>query len=246
MDQEDRSILTRVAPAADAIIGYGTHPEQVAEVRYGRGGEDHPLLVFIHGGFWRPSIDRTHTGPLCTALTAAGWSTAAVEYRRVPAQPDVLVADIEAALTALPELVDRHDGRLLVAGHSAGGHIALLAASTMRLPTLIGVVALAPVADLERADAMELGDGACHAFLGCSANGRADLDPTRLPTPGVPVTIVHGANDSIVPLVISERYVAAHPGTRLVVTPTGGHFGVIDPLNPAWQAVVDELRSMSG
>ena len=72
MDQEDRSILTRVAPAADAIIGYGTHPEQVAEVRYGRGGEDHPLLVFIHGGFWRPSIDRTHTGPLCTALTADG------------------------------------------------------------------------------------------------------------------------------------------------------------------------------
>ena len=57
---------------------------------------------------------------------------------------------------------------------------------------------------------------------------------------------MHGATDSIVPLELSERYVAAHPATRLVVTPTGGHFGVIDPLSPAWPTVVDELRSMSG
>ena len=202
--------------------------------------------MFIHGGFWRPSIDRAHTGPLGTALAADGWTTAAIEYRRVPAEPDASVADVEAALTALPELVDRHDGRVLVAGHSAGGHLALLAAGTMSLPSLIGVVALAPVADLERADAMGLGDGACHGFLGCSAVARTDLDPTRGPTPAVPVTIVHGANDSIVPLEISESYVAAHPGTHLVVTPTGGHFGVIDPLAPAWRTVVDELTSMSG
>ena len=133
--------------------------------------------MFIHGGFWRPSIDRTHTGPLCTALAGDGWTTAAIEYRRVPAQPEVTVADVEAALTGLPELVTRHDGRMLVAGHSAGGHLALLAASTMSLRTLVGVLALAPVADLERADPMGLGDGACHGFLGCEAVGRADLDP---------------------------------------------------------------------
>jgi pimeloyl-ACP methyl ester carboxylesterase len=56
---------------------------------------------------------------------------------------------------------------------------------------------------------------------------------------------VHGATDAIVPLEISEAYVAAHPTTRLVITPTGGHFGVIDPLAPAWQPVVDALRSIS-
>jgi pimeloyl-ACP methyl ester carboxylesterase len=66
-----------------------------------------------------------------------------------------------------------------------------------------------------------------------------------LPTPPVPAVIVHGATDAIVPLEISEAYVAAHPTTRLVITPSGGHFGVIDPLAPAFQTVVDELRSIA-
>jgi pimeloyl-ACP methyl ester carboxylesterase len=142
--------------------------------------------------------------------------------------------------------VTDHDGRVLVAGHSAGGHLALLAAATMSASGLAGVVALAPVADLERADRMGLGDGACQAFLGCQASARSDLDPVSLPTPAVPTTIVHSATDSIVPIEVSEAYVAAHPTTRLVVTPTGGHFGVIDPLAPAWQAVVEELRGIAG
>ena len=245
MDAEDRSILTRTAPPADAVLAYGTAPEQIADVRYGSAGHDRPLVVFIHGGFWRPSIDRLHTGPLCTALAAGGWTTAAIEYRRVPGHPEQTVADVDAALTSLPGLVSQHDGRLLVAGHSAGGHLALLAASTTKLPALVGVVALAPVADLERADRMELGDGACQAFLGCAAAARTDLDPVSLPTPPVPAVIVHGATDAIVPLEISEAYVAAHPTTRLVITPSGGHFGVIDPLAPAFQAVVDELQSIA-
>jgi acetyl esterase/lipase len=214
-------------------------------VRYGSEGDDRPLVVFIHGGFWRPATDRIHTGPLCTALAADGWTTAAIEYRRVPGEPEQTVADVEAALTSLPGLVTQHDGRLLVAGHSAGGHLALLAASTTSLPALVGVVALAPVADLQRAERMGLGDGACQAFLGCAAADRTDLDPVSLPTPPVPTTIVHGATDAIVPLEISEAYVAAHPTTRLMVTPSGGHFGVIDPLAPAFQAVVDELRSIA-
>jgi acetyl esterase/lipase len=245
MDAEDRSILTRTAPSADAVIAYGPAPEQVADVRYGVAGDDRPRGVFVHGGFWRPRTDRTHTGPLCAALAADGWTTAAIEYRRVPGHPEMTVTDVQAALTSLPGLVTRHDGRVLVAGHSAGGHLALLAAATTSLPALVGVVALAPVADLERAERMGLGDGACQAFLGCAASTRTDLDPVSLPAPPVPTTIVHGATDAIVPLEISEAYVAAHPTTRLVITPTGGHFGVIDPLAPAWQSVVDALRSIS-
>jgi acetyl esterase/lipase len=245
MDAEDRSILTRTAPAADAVVAYGPAPEQIADVRYASSGDHRPLVVFVHGGFWRPKTDRMHTGPVCTALAAEGWTNAAIEYRRVPGHPDITVADVETALTSLPGLVTRHDGRLLVAGHSAGGHLALLAASTTRLPALVGVVALAPVADLERAERMGLGDGACQAFLGSAAADRTDLDPVSLPTPPVPTTIVHGATDAIVPMEISEAYAAAHPTTRLVVTPTGGHFGVIDPLAPAWLVVVDELRAIS-
>ena len=84
MDAEDRSILTRTAPPADAVLAYGTEPEQIADVRYGSAVTIGRSSCSSTAWFWRPTIDRIHTGPLCTALAADGWTTAAIEYRRVP------------------------------------------------------------------------------------------------------------------------------------------------------------------
>lgn len=243
--EEDRSVLTRSAAPPDAVISYGPGAEHVADVRYGSDADDRPLVLFIHGGFWTPQIDRAHTGPLGAALAAAGWTTAAIEYRRRPGQPDDTLADIGAALAAVPVLVAHHNGRMIVAGHSAGGHLALWVASTSPSGAVTGVLALAPVADLQRADDLSLGEGACRAFLGCPAVQRPDLDPTRLPSPTVPTTIVHATTDSIVPIELSHSYVAAHPGVGLTVASEGGHFGLIDPLSPAWPTTAAELARLA-
>lgn len=243
---EDRSIFTRTATFPDEVASYGPEAEHVADVRYGgeRAGE-RPLVVLIHGGFWRPSIDRTHTGPMAAALAAKGWTVAAVEYRRVPEHPNFTIEDIALALRTLPAKLGKHDGRVLVMGHSAGGHLTLWAAAARPIAQLHGALALAPAADLQLAHELNLGDRATLAFLGEDPSRRADLDPKRMPSPAIAVTLVHGDADEVVPLALSESYVASHPRARLVNVRSAGHFAVIDPESEAWPSVVSELERLA-
>jgi len=179
------------------------------------------------------------------ALAAAGWSVASVEYRRIPGEPDVMLEDIGLALGKLPALISRHNGRLIVVGHSAGGQLALWVAAQCATPRLSGVIALAPAADLQLAHDLNLGEGAVFAFLGSQPQTRSDIDPRRMPSPEIETTLVHGEDDTIVPIAISESYVAAHPRARLLRLHDTGHFAVIDPLSTAWPAVTRELERLT-
>ena len=101
------------------------------------------------------------------------------------------------------------------------------------------------MADLQLAHALDLGDGATRAFLGVEPGERADLDPRRMPAPAIATSIVHGDADEVVPLSVSESYVAAHPQARLVKVRAGGHFALNDPLSAAWRVVVGELERLA-
>lgn len=237
-------MLTRPAAPPDEVLRYGPASEQVADVRLALGAPaGRPLLVVVHGGFWRPAYDRTHLGPMTEALALAGWSTVAPEYRRVPGRPDLAVEDVHAALRAVAGRADLTGGRrVLLAGHSAGGHLALQAAATAAHAPA-GVLALAPVADLRLGQALGLDGDAVAAFLGEDAAARPDLDPARLPAPAAPVRIVHGTGDAVVPVALSESYVRRHLAAALVPVPAG-HFAVIDPRAAAWPAVLAVLEHL--
>src|SRR4029079_16050110 len=131
----------------------------------------------------------------------------------------------------LPSLATRHNGNVVLIGHSAGGHLVLWLTAARRTPQLIGTLALAPAADLQLAHEMNLGDGATLAFLGVSPVASPDVDPRQLPSPTIPTTIIHGDKDVVVRLPVAESYVAAHPGVRLIRLAGVGHFAVIDPLS---------------
>ena len=156
---------------------------------------------------------------------------------------DQIVPIQSAAL--LSSKIEHHDGRVVAIGHSAGGHLVLWLAAARPTPSLAGVLALAPVADLRLAQAMNLGDGAVPAFLGIDSALRSDVDPRRLPSPAVPVTIVHGDRDDTVPIEISDSYVGAHHRARLVRAGGCGHYGWIDPSSPVWPTVIEELDRLS-
>lgn len=242
---EDLSILTRKATPPDLTVAYGSGPDQVGDIRYGQRGAQQPLVVLIHGGFWKPQYDRAHTEAMSSALATAGWTVLTLEYRRIPSTPDATLQDIAAALETLPATVEQHNGKMLLIGHSAGGHLVLWAAVKCATPVLQGVIALAPAADLRLAHTLHLGDGAVQGFLGTDPAERPDADPMQLPAPAVAVTIVQGDADEVVPPAVAASYCAAFPKTRLVQLPDSGHFAVIDPLSSAWPMVVDELRKLS-
>ena len=171
----------------------------------------------------------------------------APEYRRVPGNPDASCEDVRVALRVIPvELRGRHDGRVIVVGHSAGGHLALWAASAAPAAGLVGTVALAPLADLATAERLGLGDGAVLDFLGRPATTRPELDPVRRVSAAQPVVVVHGREDQIVPVAQSEAYVAAHPSATLIAVPDAGHFDVIDPKSEAWTLVLGAIGSLAG
>jgi acetyl esterase/lipase len=242
---EDESVLSRAARAADRVLAYGEDPGQIIEMRDGAdGAAGRALVLLVHGGFWRPDIDRVHTRPMAEAIAAAGWSVALPEYARVPGDPAPTLADLTAVLTQAARLAGRHNGSVILIGHSAGGHLALWATAARLCPRLTGTVALAPVADLLLAHEMALGHGAVARFLGGEPVSRPDIDPRQMSSPVTPTTIVHGRDDALVPLAISESYVAAHPSAALLPIAGAGHFALIDPLSAAWPLVVRQLALM--
>ncbi|SHN42562.1 alpha/beta hydrolase family protein [Cryptosporangium aurantiacum] len=250
--------------APGRLVRYGDGPDQVAE--YYAAEDPVALVLFLHGGYWRARYDRTHARPLAGALAETGFAVLLAEYRRV-GQPGGgwpgTLRDVATAVDVLPGAV-APELPLLLAGHSAGGQLALWAAARHHLPpgapgallrgapgagdsAVAGVLALAPVADLVAASRLRLGDGATDAFLGGGPADHPDryavADPAALPPPGVPVTVLHGASDDVVVPDVAERY-AADGRAELVLLPGADHFGVITPGSREWPHVVAALRAL--
>jgi len=225
-------VLTELPPPADERLHYGEHPSQFVDLRRPAAGEGRPLVVMIHGGFWRARYDLFHAGHLCAALTAAGFPTANIEYRRTGEPGGGWPGTFEDVKRAV-NLV-RAD-RTIVAGHSAGGHLALWVAA--EIPGLTAVIGLAPVATLHQA----LSNRAVRELMGGDPGEfperYAYADPAR-PTP-VPRVIMHGDTDEIVPIDLSRTYSAP---SKLIELPGAGHFDVIDPEAAAFGTVLAEFR----
>lgn len=235
-------MLERPVRDPDLTWAYGRHPDQVADV-YLPPDPARGTVVLLHGGYWRPDYDRTHLRPMAAALAGLGHLVVSAEYRRQPGHPDATIDDLTACWRALPDLRAAHapDRPVVLVGHSAGGHLALWLAGQVQVACL----ALAPVADLVRADALDLDEGAVRAFLGGPATGRPDLDPAARPAPEGDVTVLHGDVDTLVPLELSASFTSPRPGVRLEVLPGAGHFAVIDPASTAWPAVVSAVDGLS-
>jgi acetyl esterase/lipase len=251
--------------SAPVRTSYGREPDQFLELTLPEGAGPAPVVVVLHGGFWRARYGVELARPLAADLAARGWAAVAVEYRRVGAGGGwpATLDDVAAALDALPDLpgaaaLDLTD--VTVVGHSAGGHLAAWAAGRGRLPAgapgagprvaVTAAVLQAGVLDLEAAVADDLGDGATVGFLGGAPDELPDryavADPVRLLPTGVPVLCVHGEADTTVPPDQSERYAAAAAavgdGVEVALVP-GDHMVVIDPAGEAWRRTLEWLTA---
>jgi len=256
-------------------VAYGDHPSQFFEVYRPAGGAGpYPVVVLIHGGFWRLPWGLELMRPLALDLVARGYAAVNLEYRRLgeagggwPGTCEDVAAAVRtlgAAGTAPAADLDLAAGIGLV-GHSAGGHLALWAASRAAVeaaegvpavPAVRVVVSQAGVADLRAAvrDRLDEENGkppAALEFVG-EPPGRSAAYPLASPAellplgPRVRQLVLHGDADNRVPYAQSAEYVRAaeQAGDDVRFVPfTGmGHFELIDPAHESWQVTVGELE----
>jgi len=262
-----KDYVARPPVPADQRFEYGAGPSRFADL-YLPPKAVRPLrtVVFFHGGCWMSEYGLDPVGGFCRALAdETGLAVLSVEYRRIGEEgggwPGTFL-DAAAALDFVDELVTKaalSRERVIVAGHSAGAHLALWLAARaglppgdpLRTPVRVRpsrVVALAPLADLLDVPGTACAD-ALDGLLGPPSlrevRLRSASPAARLPL-GVPQVLVAGARDRIVPIGPVKRYAekALGAGDRvtLVEVPSAGHFELVTPGSLAWPSVVEAFR----
>jgi acetyl esterase/lipase len=231
-------------------IAYGEDPNQFGELRIPQGPGPHTVVAFIHGGFWRSRFDLTHANAHCEALTRMGLATWNIEYRRIgqagggwPGTAQDVLAGVKH-LTKLFEPYNLDPSGVVVAGHSAGGHLALWVAAQDAIE-MVRVVSLAGVADVRSAWELQLSSGVAGEFIGGSPDDFPEqysaASPIELLPIRAPQILIHGTEDAVVPFSMSEAFARKSRNARLVPLPGAGHSEVIDPTTPEWQVVLRHL-----
>ena len=256
---QSEDILSQKPPDPDLRIPYGQDPNQFVDVRIPSGKGPHPVVFFIHGGYWRAKYDLTYAGHLCAALKKAGIATWNVEYRRVGnpggGWPGTF-EDVRSAYRALRE--HKNDSlskidlkKLCVSGHSAGGQLALCLAAFENSVTR--VFSLAGVLDLRRAWDLHLSSDAAAAFLGGSPTEVPDhyheASPAERSIPQARQKLIHGTTDDSVPYEMSQNYAAkkkqAGEQVELITLPNIGHFEIVDPGSAVWKQVENTFIALT-
>jgi acetyl esterase/lipase len=235
------------------------------------GPDGYPVLVFVHGGGWTSDWTLGHTEQLVEAFSKKGIATWSVEYRRLGnaagGYPETFL-DVGKALDFLRKIAPKHSldlNRIVVAGHSSGGHLALWLAGRRNLPKtsklyvpdplpIKGVVSLAGVVDLEgaltignRKDALQLlnvsdADAATPLW--------AETNPMRLLPFGIPQFLIVGTRDNPWRVTITKNFAQAATGmgdkVRLMIPEGANHFDVIHAHGPAYPMVSTAVKSMLG
>jgi len=130
-------------------VAYGEGAREVFDLMRPEG-RPKGLCVFVHGGYWL-KFDKSYWSHLAEGPLAAGWAVAMPSYDLCP---DVRIKEITRQITlAVTEAAAQIEGPILLAGHSAGGHLVARMVCENVLPTNVAsrlkhVVPISPLSDL--------------------------------------------------------------------------------------------------
>ena len=271
MTPEDLAALPSRAP--DRRIAYGADSSQYGELRIPAGTGPHPLVVLIHGGCFKAAYATAHYfGAMADALKADGIATWNIEYRRLgepgSGWPGTYL-DVGRAVDRVRAIAGEYHldlSRVVVVGHSAGGHLAMWTAARGRLTKaselyaadplpVRGVMDLAgPVdmtANIQGYEAL-CGDTVITSLLGGTPaavpDHYAQASAIKLLPLAIPQVLVLGSHEDYVPLPLVDAYVQAATQAgdqvRRILIPGAGHFEIASPLSFTWSQVNAAIRAL--
>jgi acetyl esterase/lipase len=270
LSHQDIAALPRLA--ADARISYGPDSLQYGELRIPEGPGPYPVAIVIHGGCWLSIANLHIMDHFCGELTKEGIATWNLEYRRVDSPgggwPGTF-NDIGRGVDHVRALSEKYDldlSRVVVVGHSSGGHLALWAGARHRVAKdsevytenplkPAGVVSLAGPADLRRMVERSIavcGGDVINTLLGGSfeevPGHYRNASPIALLPVGVEQFVIYGSDDPAVPPELGQAYVDADKSLGesigLIVIPNASHFELIAPWTSSWPIVEASVKSL--
>ena len=254
--------LALAGPAPDLRLAYGDAPSQFVELFLPSTDGPFPVAVLIHGGCWTVQYGGiAQMRSLAGALAAQGIAVWSIEYRRHDEDgggyPGTY-CDVATAVDLLRSQPALDIERVVVVGHSAGGHLAQWAVSRHKLPRwspawvaepvpIPAVVSLGGLADLrlqatlirsscERETAQLAGEpGSTRPDV------FADTSPAEMLPAGIRTVLVHGELDTVSPPSVAEAYAhrarAAGDAAEVIVLPGASHYDEVAAGSPCWPLV---------
>jgi len=255
-------LLNRPQPKPDASIAYGADPLQHVDLWLPKKAGTHPVVLMVHGGCWQTEVAKADImNWIADDLRKRGIAVWNVEYRGVDrpggGYPGTFL-DVGQATDLLEKDARQYHLRadkIVVVGHSAGGHLSLWLAARGALPKdsplavqhplkLTAAISLGGLPDLQAASVPP--GNTCDsepvaALVGKASPARpdvyADTSPAELPDPTIPVTLVNATLDRIAPPAFATAYAAKRKAHRITI-PDEGHVELITPGTKSWTAAL--------
>ncbi len=250
---------SKAPPSGVARHRYGSHRDAFGDL-YLPKTRPRGTVVLLHGGFWLDSYDLELMEPIGRALAKDGWAAWNLEYRRLGSGGGwpATFEDVAAGIDKVADLDGLNQERVVLLGHSAGGHLAVWAASRddntpggSPAVKVRGAVSLSGVLDLTRGFRLDVGGGTIGQLMGGGPDqvpGHYRLgDPTLMVPAKSQVTAIRGRDDDVVPLRQTTSYVDAartSGGEATYLPVPGDHFTIIDPKHESWSSTVTALTAL--
>jgi acetyl esterase/lipase len=203
-------------------------------------GAPEGLVVFVHGGYWT-AFGREDWSGFAAGPVATGWAVAIPSY---PLAPEARLRNITRAVARAIGVAAREvSGPVVLAGHSAGGHlVARMNCTDALLPDAVArrvrrIVAISPLSDLRPLTRTRM-----NADLKLdAAEAQAESPVLGTPRHEIDTLVWVGAEERPVFLDQARWLVEAWDEARLHIAPGRHHFDVLDPLREPTSAMVSAL-----
>ena len=251
-DQITRSLLVRDNYPHTSDISYGPSPNQTLDI-FHCATENAPVLVFIHGGYWR-ALHKDGYSFVAPPFVDTGACVIVMHYDLAPeVSLDTIVNQTMQCLRWTHKNIARHGGNpnnIHIAGNSAGAHLAALVlahnfeqeglpADLIKSASLVtGVMDLAPVTKISVNEDLHIN----HTVV-------EDLSPIyHPPLRQIPILVTVGGNEPQGWIALSENYVSACKNAGIVCTymelPGLDHLSISDAIGDGKSTLAKEMIAL--